>query len=116
MKATIDLPDELYRQVKAKSALEGRAIREVAVALFQEFLDGRLASEHAERRAAVGGKAARKAAAPAWLGISRRHLRQAASHEWSEIRKSIDRGWAGAAEEVAEPRPKPTRQPRPSKR
>ena len=26
MKATIDIPDEVYRRVKAKAALEGRAI------------------------------------------------------------------------------------------
>lgn len=40
MKATIEIPDELYRQVKAKSALEGRAIREVTIALYQVWLQG----------------------------------------------------------------------------
>jgi len=39
MKATIDVPDELYRQVKAKSALQGKAIREVTVALYQRWLE-----------------------------------------------------------------------------
>jgi len=34
MKATIDIPDELYRKVKAKSALQGRPIRAVAIELF----------------------------------------------------------------------------------
>jgi hypothetical protein len=29
MKATIEVPDELYRRVKAKSAREGRAVHEV---------------------------------------------------------------------------------------
>jgi hypothetical protein len=38
MKATIEIPDELYRQVKAKSALEGRAIREVTIELYQAWL------------------------------------------------------------------------------
>lgn len=38
MKATIDVPDELYRRVKAKSALQGRAIREVTVELYQRWL------------------------------------------------------------------------------
>jgi hypothetical protein len=38
MKATIEIPDELYRQVKAKSALEGRAIREVTIELYQVWL------------------------------------------------------------------------------
>lgn len=37
MKATIDIPDELYRKVKAKSALEGRTIRDVAIELFRQW-------------------------------------------------------------------------------
>lgn len=38
MKATIEIPDELHRKVKAKSALEGRPIREVAVELFTRWV------------------------------------------------------------------------------
>ena len=38
MKATIEVPDDLYRRVKAKSALQGRAIREVTVELYQTWL------------------------------------------------------------------------------
>lgn len=38
MKATIDVPDDLYRRVKARSALEGRSIREVALDLFRDWL------------------------------------------------------------------------------
>lgn len=38
MKATIEIPDELYRQVKAKSALQGRAIREVTIELYQAWI------------------------------------------------------------------------------
>ena len=38
MKATIEIPDELYRHVKAKSALQGRAIREVTIELYQHWL------------------------------------------------------------------------------
>jgi hypothetical protein len=39
MKATIDIPDELYRRVKAKSALEGRPIRAVTVELYTRWLE-----------------------------------------------------------------------------
>ncbi len=39
MKATIDIPDDLYRRVKARTAEEGRRIREVAADLFQKWLD-----------------------------------------------------------------------------
>ena len=35
MKATPDIPDELYRRVKALSAIEGRPVRAVAVELFE---------------------------------------------------------------------------------
>ena len=40
MKATLDIPDDLYRRVKARSAMEGRPVRSVAVQLFQKWLDG----------------------------------------------------------------------------
>jgi hypothetical protein len=39
VKATIDIPDDLYRKVKAKSALEGRPVREVAIALFRDWVE-----------------------------------------------------------------------------
>lgn len=39
MKATIDVPDELYRKVKAKSALLGKPIREVTVELYERWLE-----------------------------------------------------------------------------
>ncbi len=42
MKTSLDLPDELYRKVKSKSALEGLAVREVATALFAAWVDGRV--------------------------------------------------------------------------
>ena len=42
MKTSLDLPDELYRRVKSKSALEGTAVREVATALFTAWVDGRV--------------------------------------------------------------------------
>ena len=38
MKATIEVPDDLYRRVKAKSALQGRTIREVTMELYQTWL------------------------------------------------------------------------------
>jgi len=48
MKTSIDLPDDLYRRVKSKSALEGLAVREVATALFAAWVDGRIADAPAE--------------------------------------------------------------------
>lgn len=42
MKTSLDLPDDLYRRVKSKSALEGKAVREVATALFTAWVDGKV--------------------------------------------------------------------------
>jgi hypothetical protein len=39
MKATIDIPNELYRRVNAKSALEGRPVDAVVADLLQRSLD-----------------------------------------------------------------------------
>lgn len=38
MKATIDIPEDLYRKVKAKSALLGKPVREVTVELYRRWL------------------------------------------------------------------------------
>ena len=40
MKATIDIPDDLYRQVKAEAALRGLTIREVTTTLYRRWLRG----------------------------------------------------------------------------
>jgi hypothetical protein len=39
MKATIEIPDELYRRVKAEAAWEGRPIREVTIELYRRWLE-----------------------------------------------------------------------------
>jgi hypothetical protein len=38
MKATFQIPDELYREVKAETAREGKTLREVAIGLFEQWL------------------------------------------------------------------------------
>jgi len=35
MKVTFEIPDDLYRRVKARTALEGRPLRAIAVQLFR---------------------------------------------------------------------------------
>lgn len=39
MKTTIDIPDDLYRQVKARLALQRRTVREVTIALYRRWLN-----------------------------------------------------------------------------
>ncbi len=95
MKTTIDMPDDLYREVKSKSALEGRAIREVAIELFRSYVD-RTGSPPV---AALG--AAEEAARafpgepiPAWFGILGDRAREVERHDMDAIRESIARGVA----------------------
>lgn len=38
MKVTTNIPDDLYRQVKARSAMLGLAVREVTIELYQRWL------------------------------------------------------------------------------
>lgn len=38
MKVTIDVPDELYRRVKAKTAAQGRRVRDVTIELYERWL------------------------------------------------------------------------------
>ena len=38
VKATFQIPDDLYREVKAETARDGRTVREVAISLFEQWL------------------------------------------------------------------------------
>jgi hypothetical protein len=46
MRTTLDIPDDLYRQVKARAALEGKSVREVTTELYGRWLAGRAESRH----------------------------------------------------------------------
>lgn len=96
MKATLDIPDDLYRRVKARSAMEGRPVRSVAVQLFQNWLDGSAAPEAQSPPSEL--TEAELAAAP-WLAITRPYIKPGMSHDMREIRAAIAKGWAA---EVAE--------------
>ncbi|HEY4228463.1 MAG TPA: hypothetical protein VGM49_08990 [Candidatus Limnocylindrales bacterium] len=64
MKATIDIPDRMYRQVKAHAALQGRAIREVTIELYQRWLEEQGSPEET---AVTGDGPAAIEQANAWL-------------------------------------------------
>jgi len=104
MKATIDIPDELYRSVKARSALEGRPLRSVAVELFQKWLDG----QHAKPKPVIDELTPEELARYPWLAISRKYVKPGVSHAMDDIRESIARGWAAeTAEKLAPTRSRP---------
>jgi hypothetical protein len=88
VKATIDIPDDLYRRVKAKSALEGKRIREVAVELFRRYVSergGAPAHEiHPEQEAEL----------PPWFGVLGKYAAPAKAHDRDEMLESVARGIA----------------------
>ena len=89
MKATLDIPDDLYRQVKARSAMEGRPVRAIAVELFQHWLDGPQKPEI--KPTPIELTQAELDAAP-WLAITRRHIKPGMSHDMEKIREAIAQG------------------------
>ena len=54
MKTSLDIPDDLYRRVKSKSALQGLAVREVATALFTAWVEGRVRAVESDVTAGAG--------------------------------------------------------------
>lgn len=97
MKATVEVPDELYRRVKAKSAMQGRRIREVAVELFRGWV-GEAGTTPAARQPPSTAQKAR----PSWFGSLRKYAKHGKGrHDMESIRKSIARGrtadWDAAA-------------------
>ena len=97
MKATMQIPDEMYREVKAKSALEGRSVRSVTVMLYTSWLRGLVPDPDAAPRLAtvksVGGKRPNLSC----FGVGRRFVRKNADgpHDMASIRESIAAGRRG---------------------
>ena len=50
MKATINIPDDLYRRVKAEAAMQGLTVREVTTRLYRRWLDEGVEEEHRPER------------------------------------------------------------------
>ncbi len=67
MKTSLDLPDDLYRQLKARAALEGRTVREVATALFRAWVDGRVRTDELDAASSSKDPALEHDPRRAWL-------------------------------------------------
>jgi len=91
MKATLDIPDDLYKRVKARSALEGRAIRSVAIELFQRWIQAPSDIEEKMESDSLSSEDYKKYP---WLEIARDCNVAQQSSDWHEIQKSITSGWA----------------------
>ncbi len=84
MKATFELPEQLYREVKARTAREGRTVREVVVTLFQQWLDEGPSPGASTPR--VDWKNHRAPLADLVPG-------EAADHSMESVRQSISKNW-----------------------
>jgi hypothetical protein len=90
MKATFDIPDDLYRNAKARSALEGRPLRAITIELFQNWLQSESDASVQNPEAPSSGELAQFP----WLTISQKYMKPGISSDMNQIRKSIARGWA----------------------
>ena len=93
MKTTIDIPEVIYRKFKAKSAIEGRPVRDVAIMLFSAWVDQRDAQlARSEEKAPEFGTPPE----PLWFASLRKYARNASGrYDMDSVRRSIARGRAG---------------------
>ena len=89
MKATIEIPDALYRQLKAKSALRGLAVREVAVGLFQRWVS------ETDEPAHGAPTETHDVQPPVWFAAARPYAGPAQRHDMTSIHRSVARGRTG---------------------
>lgn len=92
MKVTLEIPADLYRRVEAKSALEGRPVKEVANELFRTYVEEPATDAATSTRLRlVDGEPA-----PSWFGVFGEAAKRVSGHDLDLIRQSIA---AGVAEE-----------------
>jgi len=96
MKATFDIPDELYRRVKARSAMEGRPVRAVAVELFEKWLGSGKPETEEDLYAHLTEEDYEEFP---WLKTARKYVKPGMSHNWDDIKESIAIGWGKEASE-----------------
>ncbi len=89
MKATIEIPDELYRKVKAKSSNQGQPVGEVAIKLLRAWIGE---TRPAARRDQPLPRSSRSR--PSWFGLARKYARNVNDHGMPAVRESIAKGWA----------------------
>lgn len=94
MKATMQIPDEMYREVKAKSALEGRSVRSVTVMLYSSWLRGLVSDPEMVPEISAAKPRGGKKPNLSCFGVGRRFVRKNANgpHDMASIRESIAAG------------------------
>ncbi len=94
MKATLDIPDDLYRRVKARSAIEGRPLRSVAIGLFQQWLDGADSPPSNSIATDPGDRGSTRFDGAPWATVSRRYIHPGMSHDMEKMRDAASAAWA----------------------
>jgi len=85
MKATLDIPDVLYRQVKAKSAMEGLPIRLVAIELFSSWVNATAVTTSHQAIETAN----KSVSLPPWFGIAKPYALKVKQHDMEAVRSSI---------------------------
>lgn len=93
MRTTIDLPDDLYRRVKARAALRGMKLKEYVAAALRESLFERSATELRETTAEYAAPSSRLAedcVLPLIAGETTEAMRSISEQEIERILESDD--------------------------
>ena len=95
MKTTLDIPDDLYRAVKSRSAADGLSVRGVTILLYGDWLS-RPGWIPSARDDATPVRREPRRALPSWFAMGRSHVRKNADgpHDLESMRKSIAEGIA----------------------
>ena len=97
MKATFEIPDDLYRQVKARSAMEGRPLRSVAEELFQNWLSGDHQPAPLAANRTPDNRTPTRFDKASWRSIIRPYIKSGMSHDLDQMKEAISRGRAEEA-------------------
>ncbi len=91
MKTTLDVPDDLYRAVKSRSAIEGLTVRSVTLMLYGDWLAKPYQNSATTFTPPCENK---RKPLPAWFGIGRANVRKNAGRECNmdEMREAIAAG------------------------
>ena len=90
MRTTMDIPDQLYRRVRAKGAMDGLTLRAITITLYTDWLDGKNTIP-AVNPSEEGADAADVESMPSWAGLCGDAITKNADgpHDMRSIRKSI---------------------------
>lgn len=100
MKTTLDIPDDLFRQIKIKAATDGRKLKDIVTEGLELVLAGPEArgTSSTGARSASGATVVRERKPPAWFGALASYARR------SGVRSDMDSIRAGIARGIARER------------